>query len=326
MDRRISWAAGVRRFAAALAALTLLLPVASAAAAEEGGGAAAVRAIVISLADRRLYLRGADPAVRSFPVAIGRPGVAVPLGDTTVVRKRRNPTWHPTANQRRADPHLPRAVPPGPGNPLGRYALDLGWSTYAIHGTNRPDSIGRRASGGCFRMLPADIEALFAAVPVGTPVRVIKEAYAPPDRPPAVVPAGLPATPPPAAPAAPVRPAPPPLLPDPRCPSVTAPLHRMLCDDPELAALDGRLRGLTHRHLEGLPAAARTAATMAQFQDDRRFEERTGAACWIRRGSEADPAVAAAARACLRDALAGRLAELERRFAAGRNERIAGRE
>ena len=157
-------------------------------------GVAAKHRIVISLKDRRLYLMEHGREARSYPVAIGRPGVAIPRGDTTVVRKRRNPTWHPTANQRRARPSLPLAVPPGPQNPLGKHALDLGWAAIAIHGTNEPGSIGRRVSSGCFRMLPGDVEALYALVEVGTPVRVVDGAAgslipAPPPLPaPAVVP------------------------------------------------------------------------------------------------------------------------------------------
>lgn len=56
------------------------------------------RRIVISLTERRLHLLEEGHPPRSFPVAIGRPGVAIPLGDSRVLRKRRNPTWHPTAN------------------------------------------------------------------------------------------------------------------------------------------------------------------------------------------------------------------------------------
>lgn len=270
--------------------------------------------IVISLADRRLQLIRPGMETRSFPVAIGRPGVAIPIGDSAVIRKRRDPTWHPTVEQRRAKPSLPTAVPPGPGNPLGKFALDLGWTAIAIHGTNEPDSVGRRASAGCFRMLPADIEALFDATEVGTPVRVtrdsidarpavevaLKTAPAPvpePARFPAVVPAALPPAP----------------LPDPRCPSATAPLRRLICDTPDLATLDGRARGLQERFLAGLPDRSAIAYTL--LQDERRFEERVAALCWIRRGSESDPATAAAARRCLSTALSGRLAEVTARIA-----------
>ncbi|MCW2242833.1 L,D-transpeptidase [Azospirillum canadense] len=298
-----------------------------------GLSAAATQRIIISLKERRLSLLENGREVRSYPVAIGRPGVAIPLGDTTVVRKRRNPTWHPTANQRRAKPSLPLEVPPGPANPLGRHALDLGWNAIAIHGTNEPGSIGRRVSSGCFRMLPADVEALFAVVEVGTPVRVVAGEAPGPAPGPAIVPtvvakrAEPPPAPRPAVAALPVSlpmapaptPAPSPVpslvVPDPRCATVTAPLRRMICATPELAALDGRARGLQERFLSGLPPERREAASYALVQDDRRFDDRVTALCWVRKGTEDDPAVAAAARNCLRNALDGRVEDVTRRVA-----------
>lgn len=301
--------------------------------------------IAISLADRRLYLTGSDGNVRSFPVAIGRPGVPIPVGDSTILRKRRDPTWRPTAHQRRDKPSLPRAVPPGPNNPLGKFALDLGWPAIAIHGTNEPDSVGRRASGGCFRMLPADIETVFAATEVGTPVRVVRDSLdgsmperpAPPPartlpaavravppsavrpQPVAVVPAStMPAVPEPEPPPAPVA--------DPRCATVTAPLRRMICDVPALTLLDGRARGTQERFLAGIAdPAARAAASYDLIQDERRFHERVAALCWIRAGTEGDPAVATVARSCLTTALERRLADVAERIAGLRGgTRLAG--
>lgn len=275
------------------------------------------RQIVISLAERRLHLLEDGRPPRSFPVAIGRPGVAIPLGDSRVLRKRRNPTWHPTANQRRERPSLPAAVPPGPSNPLGKFALDLGWTAIAIHGTNEPDSVGRRASGGCFRMLPTDIATLFEAVPVGTPVRVVSgAAFVPPPSPLTAAAATAPpavAVPPPS-PTPEVAASPPlPIVRDPRCADAGAPLRRMICTVPDLAALDGRARGLHQRHLAALPAERRDAAAYALLQEERRFDDRITARCWVRRGMEENPAVAAAAAACLRDALAARLEDAKRR-------------
>lgn len=130
--------------------------------------------IIISVPDRKLRYFPADgSAAVTFPVAIGKSRDVIPFGVSEVVRKRRNPTWRPTPTMRRNDPGLPESVPPGPKNPLGAYALDLGWTYYAIHGTNDPRSIGRAASSGCFRMHPKDIAALFPTVPVGTRVEVI---------------------------------------------------------------------------------------------------------------------------------------------------------
>lgn len=54
---------------------------------------------------------------------------------------------------------------------LGTRRLKLG-GAYAIHGTNKPGSIGRAASHGCIRVRNADIEALYEEVDVGTPVLV----------------------------------------------------------------------------------------------------------------------------------------------------------
>jgi len=66
-------------------------------------------------------------------------------------------------------------VPPGPNNPLGQYALRLGWNNYLIHGTNKPYGIGRNVSHGCIRLYPEDIRRLYGEVAIGTPVRVIDE-------------------------------------------------------------------------------------------------------------------------------------------------------
>ncbi|MFD1380233.1 L,D-transpeptidase family protein [Fodinicurvata halophila] len=66
-------------------------------------------------------------------------------------------------------------VPPGPENPLGTRALYLGWPAYLIHGTNNPYGIGRRASAGCIRMYPEDVEEIYPDVPIGTAVKVKDE-------------------------------------------------------------------------------------------------------------------------------------------------------
>jgi lipoprotein-anchoring transpeptidase ErfK/SrfK len=54
------------------------------------------------------------------------------------------------------------AALPSPDNPMGPRALTLsGGEQYAIHGTNRPHSIGTFASYGCVRMFNEDILDLF---------------------------------------------------------------------------------------------------------------------------------------------------------------------
>ena len=147
--------------------------------------------IVINIAELRLYYfpashgtapDGADPNGRqviTHPISIGQMDWSTPLGTTTVVRKVVNPSWYPPKSIREEhaaeNDILPRVVPPGPDNPLGKYKLSLGLPGYLIHGTNKPAGVGMRVSHGCIRLFPEDIEALFKIVPVGTPVHIVNQ-------------------------------------------------------------------------------------------------------------------------------------------------------
>ncbi len=54
---------------------------------------------------------------------------------------------------------------------LGTRRLKMG-DGYAIHGTNKPETIGQSVSHGCVRMRNEDIERLYPMVPVNTPVYI----------------------------------------------------------------------------------------------------------------------------------------------------------
>lgn len=132
--------------------------------------------IVINLSELRLYyfpIKGRAPL--SFPIGIGRAGWETPLGQTRIVQKRLHPTWTPPASIRAESPYLPAVVPPGPHNPLGDHALNLGWPGFVIHGTNKPYGIGRRVSHGCVRLYPQDVARLFSEVAVGTAVTIVDQ-------------------------------------------------------------------------------------------------------------------------------------------------------
>jgi L,D-transpeptidase ErfK/SrfK len=132
--------------------------------------------VVVNVGDMRLYYFGPEPGrVRSWPIGVGREAHETPLGVIDVTELRRNPTWYPTPGQRADSPELPAAVPPGPNNPLGDYAIRVGWDGYNIHGTNKPESVGRLRSRGCIRLYPEDIETLFGLVKVGDTVRIADE-------------------------------------------------------------------------------------------------------------------------------------------------------
>lgn len=61
----------------------------------------------------------------------------------------------------------------GPGNPLGARAMYLGETEYRIHGTNNPDTIGKRVSSGCIRLTNDDVVDLYERVKVGAKVIVL---------------------------------------------------------------------------------------------------------------------------------------------------------
>ena len=138
--------------------------------------AAAPGRVVVNLSEMRLFQfpRTAGP-ITTFPVGIGTEGWNTPTGRFKVIQKQVNPSWYPPASIRREDPDLPAVVPPGPDNPLGTHALRLSAGSILIHGTDRPFGVGRKASHGCLRLYPEDIPVLFAQVPVGTEVRIVRE-------------------------------------------------------------------------------------------------------------------------------------------------------
>jgi L,D-transpeptidase ErfK/SrfK len=142
------------------------------------------KGIVINLAAMRLFYfkdNGNLLAVSTYPVGVGTTERPTPMGQMYVRRKKFRPTWYVPASiaedhKKKGDP-LPPKVPPGPLNPLGEYALYLSKSGYLVHGTNKPASIGIRATNGCIRLYPEDIKRLFEKTPVKTPVKIVSQPY-----------------------------------------------------------------------------------------------------------------------------------------------------
>jgi L,D-transpeptidase ErfK/SrfK len=142
--------------------------------------------IVVNLPEHRLYYfpkpRPGEPAVvQTYPVSVGKEDWTTPVGVTRIVDKRVRPTWYPPESVRAEHAaqgrFLAKAVPPGPDNPLGEFAMRLGLpgGAYLIHGTNKPTGVGMPVTHGCIRMFPEDIENVFQQVPVNTAVRILHQ-------------------------------------------------------------------------------------------------------------------------------------------------------
>lgn len=142
--------------------------------------------IIVNVSEMRLYYfpkpANEEPAqVITYPISVGRVDWATPLGLTKIVSKRKDPTWRPPASILKehaedGDP-LPNVVPPGPDNPLGKFALNLGIPGYLIHGTNKPAGVGMQVTHGCMRLYPENIKSLFESVDVGVKVRLVDQPY-----------------------------------------------------------------------------------------------------------------------------------------------------
>ncbi|MEM6617553.1 MAG: L,D-transpeptidase [Pseudomonadota bacterium] len=136
--------------------------------------------IVVDPRNHFLYLVESRTRARRYGVGVGRAGLAF-RGSAVIARKAKWPSWTPTRNMIRREPHkyarYAGGVPGGPNNPLGARALYLyrnGRDTYyRIHGTNRPRSIGSSVSNGCIRMINDHVIDLYNRTPKGTRVVVL---------------------------------------------------------------------------------------------------------------------------------------------------------
>ena len=116
--------------------------------------------ILVDLSARRVTLYRAGRKLISTTAAIGSPTTPTPTGTYYV------------------DQRLYAADPSGPFGPgavgIAAYSPVLtGWTQggpIAIHGTNRPDLIGRAVSNGCLRVRNDVLRRIFAATRAGTPV------------------------------------------------------------------------------------------------------------------------------------------------------------
>ena len=120
--------------------------------------------VAINSASRIMAFYENGVKIAEYPIGLGKVSTPTPVGYFKILTKEINPPW--------IDPQDPEyIVSSGPENPLGyRWMQILG--NYGIHGTNRPDSIGGYVSNGCVRMREEDVEKIFDAVEVGTPVDI----------------------------------------------------------------------------------------------------------------------------------------------------------
>ena len=154
----------LKKLAAGVLSLSVILGAANSQAAENPKAEQKTeKRIAINVASRLLTYYENDKKIAMYPLGLGKTYSPTPVGYFKILEKVVNPTW--------TDPASGYSISSGPDNPLGYRWMQIK-DNYGIHGTNRPDSIGGYVSNGCIRMLEKDVEKLFAAVDVGTPVDI----------------------------------------------------------------------------------------------------------------------------------------------------------
>jgi lipoprotein-anchoring transpeptidase ErfK/SrfK len=134
--------------------------------------------VVISLSEKTLEAFDENTNLLAhFPCSIARRVEKRPAGELHVTAIAPNPnyTFDPEIF-----PEVPEAhtltnkliLQPGPNNPVGTAWISLDLPGYGIHGTPRPEEVGRTESHGCFRLANWNAEHLLKLVWIGLPIRV----------------------------------------------------------------------------------------------------------------------------------------------------------
>ncbi|MGN0886595.1 MAG: L,D-transpeptidase family protein [Candidatus Spyradenecus sp.] len=133
----------------------------------------------LAIALEECVLAGFDGSGRMnlrFPCSIARAKAHLPKeGVLKVVNMAPAPNYTYDPRNYGQDPSVGKMiVPPGPRNPVGSRWIGLSLAGYGIHGTPKPNTVGRAESRGCFRLTNWNAEKLFELVQPGTPVTVVK--------------------------------------------------------------------------------------------------------------------------------------------------------
>lgn len=122
--------------------------------------------IVVDKSNNTLTLLNHGKFFKRYRVRTGKVDYLTPVGEFRVINKKKDPIWN--------DPKSGKTYPANdPENELGTRWIGFQGSSFGIHGTIRPETIGHYASNGCVGMLKEDVEELFELVREGTPIRII---------------------------------------------------------------------------------------------------------------------------------------------------------
>jgi lipoprotein-anchoring transpeptidase ErfK/SrfK len=167
------------RFHASPALLKALNPSATFAAGEkievpnvERAPLAGAAKVIVDQSDRAVLVQdAAGKTIARYPASMGSEHDPLPVGEWKINGKSDAPVfnYNPDLFWDADLTHSKAKIPAGPNNPVGLVWIDLSKPHYGIHGTPRPENVGKTQSHGCIRLTNWDAMELGGMVKAGMP-------------------------------------------------------------------------------------------------------------------------------------------------------------
>jgi len=133
--------------------------------------------VTINLAEKTIRLFDPDnKQIALLHCSIARDKAKLPASDTAVkaiAAPNPNYTFNPSMWPEVRNVSRILTIPPGPRNPVGLAWVSLELPGYGIHGTPKPEMIGRTGSHGCFRLTNWDALKFAGMVREGMVVKIV---------------------------------------------------------------------------------------------------------------------------------------------------------
>lgn len=131
------------------------------------------RHLLVDTDSRIVSILDNNQVIATFPITPGQERF-IPRGNWKIINMVNTPEFRYDSKMleegKRSDNFY--VIPPGPNNPVGIFWAGLDKSGIGLHGTNRPETIGRSRSAGCIRLANWDAVRLPTLVRPGATVTV----------------------------------------------------------------------------------------------------------------------------------------------------------
>ena len=134
---------------------------------------AGVAKVIVDQSDHAVIAQDeAGKVIARYPATMGSEHDPLPVGEWKINGTSKSAPeffYNPELFWDADATHSKAKIAPGPNNPVGLVWIDLSKEHYGIHGTPRPENVGKTQSHGCIRLTNWDATELGSAVKPGIP-------------------------------------------------------------------------------------------------------------------------------------------------------------